>query len=119
MMRLLAVGLLVSIALAGLEATSQTQKDYDINTALMKATFKLEGRTAQGQTTLGTAFIMGRPYSHPPADQPQKARFVLITAAHVLNEMQGDQAILHLRREASKDSCVVLPANLDVQGLVV
>jgi len=109
MIRLLTVALLVCVAFAGTEAAPQSQKDYDINTALMKVTFKLEGRNAQGQPTLGTAFIMGRPYSHPPANQPQKSRFVLITAAHVLEEMQGDTAILHLRRKMDANNWVRTP----------
>jgi hypothetical protein len=99
----------IGVAVFQLKASPQAEKDYDINTALMKATFKIEGRTVQGQPTFGTAFIMGRPYSHPPADQPRKIRFVLITAAHVLNEMQGDQAILHLRRNVNADNWVRVP----------
>src|SRR6266576_7046363 len=109
MKRFLLIGIIVGIILIGSEASSQTEKDYDINTALMKATFKLEGRTAPGQPTIGTAFVMGRPYPHPPADQPQKFRIVLITAAHVLSGMQGDQAILHLRQKVSIDNWVRIP----------
>src|SRR6266576_5847137 len=105
----LAAGLVLAVAVFQLEASPQAEKDYDINTALMKATFKLEGRTAQGQPTMGTAFVMGRPYPHPPADQPQKFRIVLITAAHVLSGMQGDQAILHLRQKVSIDNWVRVP----------
>jgi len=61
MKKFLPIGLIVCIILIGTDASSQTEKDYDINTAMMKATFKIEGRTAQGQPTIGTAFVMGRP----------------------------------------------------------
>jgi hypothetical protein len=116
MKKFLPIGLIVCIILIGTEASSQTEKDYDINTAMMKATFKIEGRTAQGQPTIGTAFVMGRPYPHPPVDQPQKARYVLITAAHVLNEMQGDTAILHLRRKGSMDNWVRIPFPITIRA---
>lgn len=116
MKRFLPIGFIICIALTGVGASAQTEKDYDMNTALMKATFKLEGRTTQGQPTVATAFIMGRPYPHPPADQPQKARYVLITAAHVLNEMQGDQAILHLRRKVNTDNWVRFPFPIPIRA---
>src|SRR5260370_1356356 len=116
----LAAGLVLAVAIGvavfQLKASPQAEKDYDINTALMKATFKLEGRTAQGQPTIGTAFVMGRPYPHPPADQPQKFRIVLITAAHVLSEMQGDQAILHLRRKVNIDNWVRIPFPITIRA---
>ncbi len=113
----LILGVAIGIAVLHLEAApQQTEKDYDINTALMKATFKIEGRTAQGQPTIGTAFVMGRPSAHPLGDQPQKFRIVLITAAHVLNEMQGDQAILHLRRRVSTDNWVRIPFPIRIRA---
>jgi len=60
----------------------------DINTVLMRSTFKLSGR---GST--GTAFILGKPM---PGDAT-KAYYVMVTAAHILNQIQGDQATLFLR----------------------
>src|SRR6266852_3590640 len=111
------LGVTIGVIAFAVEATSQQlEKDYDINTALMKATFKIEGRTAQGPSTIGTAFVMGRPSAHPLGDQPQKFRIVLITAAHVLNEMQGDQAILHLRRRVSTDNWVRIPFPIRIRA---
>ena len=104
-----------AIALSGTDVSPQAEKDYDLNTAVMDSTFKLEGTTIQGQPTLGTAFIMGRPYLHPPADQPHKARFVLITAAHVLEEMQGDTAVLHLRRRIDTDTWMPAPLVIPIR----
>lgn len=76
--------------------SSQDQKDqsnFELNTVLKQSTFKIEGRTAQGQPTLGIAFIIGRPYpNHVP-----KARYVLITATHVQDEMAGDVAVVDFR----------------------
>ena len=115
-MRFLAISLFVGIAILGVEALPQTAKQFELSTALMESTFKLEGRTAQGQPTTGTAFVMGRPYLHPPENQPNKARYVLITAAHVLNEMQGDSATLHLRRKMEADTWVRLPFPIQIRA---
>src|SRR5229473_1583164 len=112
----LILGVAIGVAVLRLVASPQNEKDFELNTVLMKSTFKLEGHTAQGQPTIGTAFIMGRPYSHPPADQPQKARYVLITAAHVLNEMQGDTAIIHLRRRLDADNWARTPFPIAIRA---
>src|SRR5216684_6099497 len=83
-----------------LQAQNQVDPtNFELNTVLMESTFKIEGRTASGQQTIGTAFVMGRPYDKPPADQPTKAAYVLITAAHVLDEIRADTAVLHYRRK--------------------
>lgn len=81
-----------------------TTTNFELNTVLMESTFKIEGRDAAGQPILGTAFIMGRLFQKPPADQPTRAGYVLITAAHVLAEMQGDTAILHFREKTGTET---------------
>ena len=97
----LPVGLLVVFPLLLASASfAQNQKDIELNTLLMESTFKVEGRNAQGQPTLGTVFIMGRPFPN----QPAKGRYLLITAAHVLEEMQGETAVLHLRRKVDANT---------------
>jgi len=55
----------------------------------MRSTFKI-----QGQTSGGTGFILGKPL----AADPKRGFYVLITAAHVLEQIKEDTAILHLRR---------------------
>ncbi len=66
------------------------QPAFDLNTALMGCTFKIYG---EGST--GTAFILGRPFPRNPA----MARYVLITAAHVLEQMAGESATVVLREK--------------------
>lgn len=88
---------LLSSVIGSPSLVAQNQKDmtnFELNTALMESTFKIEG-----PNSTGTSFIMGRPFVHPPADQPNLAALVLITAAHVLNEMRSDVATLHERRK--------------------
>lgn len=65
------------------------EQQLDISTVLMRSTFKI-----QGEGSLGTVFMMGE----PSADDPSKLYYVLITAAHVLEGMKSDVAILHLRK---------------------
>jgi len=92
-----ALALLFAFSWGTTDAKSQTEDD--LNVYMMQATVKIEGQAqGQGQVSLGTAFILMRPLLKqevPPGTVSGKA--VLITAAHVLEEMQGDQATVHLR----------------------
>ena len=62
----------------------------DIGSGLMRATFKIEG---PGST--GTAFVVGR----PTQSDPHRAWNVMVTAAHVLEHIKGDKAVLHCRKK--------------------
>lgn len=86
--------------------------DFELNSVLMENTFMLEGRNAQGTPTLGTGFILGRPIPNAPG----RGKYVLITAAHVFAEMQGDTFILHLRRRANGDAFVKLPVSMPLRA---
>jgi hypothetical protein len=82
----------------------------ELNTALMESSFKIEGQSAQGKTT-GTVFIMGR----PTAD-PKTLRYVLITAAHILDGIQGDMAVLDLRRKVNDTDWALAPFPLQIRA---
>jgi len=73
------------------------QEPADLNVDLMESTFMLEGRIPNG-ITRGTGFILMRPL---PGTQPNATtvagKLVLITAAHVLEDMTGDAATIYLR----------------------
>jgi len=92
--------------------TPPAQKDFELNSVLMECTFMLEGRTAQGQQTLGTGFIMGRPIPN----QSDRGRYVLITAAHVLDGMAGDTALLHLRRKIDENKFEHVPYQIAIRS---
>lgn len=81
-------------ALASL-AFGQAPND-ELNTLLMHSTFKIYGPDANNKanTTFGTVFFMGMPIK----DNPNNASAVLVTAAHVLDRIGGDEATLLLRR---------------------
>ncbi|MHB8486049.1 MAG: S1 family peptidase [Candidatus Acidiferrales bacterium] len=88
------------------------QNDFELNSVLMECTFMLEGRTAQGQQTLGTGFIMGRPIPN----QSDRGQYVLITAAHVLNGMAGDTVLLHLRRKIDENKFEHVPYQIAIRS---
>lgn len=69
----------------------QAQERIELNTVLMNSTFKIQGLDG----SFGTAFILGKPV----INEPTRARYVLVTADHVLREMKGDSAIIFLRRK--------------------
>jgi len=82
--KILLVALLLLSTIAGVE------ENLDIATTLMRSTFKIEAENVSG-----TAFIMGE----PSPDKPGRAYYVLITAAHVLEEMKSDLVVFHLRKQ--------------------
>jgi len=83
------VVVLVAAELLGWPCRAQAPPP-DINVVLMKSTFLLVGEGSQG-----TGFVLGRP---EPGD-PTKARYVLVTAAHVLQEMKGETGAIFARRK--------------------
>jgi hypothetical protein len=99
-----------ALALASLTALAQEKPPLEINKVLMESTFKIEGPAASG-TTLGTAFILGRPI---PSQAP-KARFVMVTAAHVLENIQGENAVLDLRRSPAPSQWERLPFPIKIR----
>ncbi len=74
----------------------------DMSTILMQTTFRIDGtaRGNPGKTSLGTIFIVGRPLK----DSPQVLAYVLVTAAHVLNDIDGPVASLLVRRKNADGS---------------
>ncbi len=67
--------------------------NFELNAALFESTFKIEQPIGPNQSLVGTTFVLARPYSN----DPNRGRFVLVTAKHVLEDMKGDDAVWHLR----------------------
>jgi hypothetical protein len=88
------------------------KQDIELNTVPMECTFMLEGKNAQGQTSIGTAFLMGR----PSVNKPGTGRYVLITAAHVLSDMAGDTVTLHLRRKVTENNFAHVPMLIPIRA---
>ncbi len=83
--------ILIILFLFGGFATAEDS--FDLNTILMRSTFKLKEETEGG--LIGTAFILGNPMK----EDPKGAYYVLITATHVLDHMKGDEVTLFLRKK--------------------
>ena len=97
--------LLFYIIAATVTATVAIAEPNDISSLLMRSTFRL-----QDEKTFGTVFIMGEPLQ----GQPGKGSYVLITAAHVLENIKGDNATLFLRKRI-KTGYVKLPTLIKVR----
>lgn len=69
----------------------------DMSTVLMQTTFRIDGpaKGAPGKTSFGTVFIVGKPLK----DSPQTQAYVMVTAAHVLNDIDGPVASLLVRHK--------------------
>jgi hypothetical protein len=85
----------------------------NLTTAVMNSTFKVAGPgTAPNTETVGTVFILGRPAIGVP---PNIFYYVLVTAAHVLNGISGDQATVFLRRRLQDGSFQAVPFQLQIR----
>ncbi len=96
-----ALSLLVSTVLAA-TLTRADDDSLHLSVSLMEVTYKIQGPSAKerdppGVLRNGTAFTLGRPW---PTDATKSDR-VLVTAAHVLDDIAGDTASLILRHRSS------------------
>ncbi|MFI5096586.1 MAG: serine protease [Candidatus Acidiferrales bacterium] len=79
----------------------------------MESTFEIQSVALPGQQpSLGATFIIGRPL----VSQPNMSRYVLVTAAHVLEGMAGDIAILNLRKETKQGEWQKMPTPLQIRN---
>jgi S1-C subfamily serine protease len=81
--------IILSVSL-GFTADDTKKEQFEINRVLMESTIKIEGDGSSG-----TGFFIGRPISGS-----NRSRFTLVTAAHVLDQIQGEFATLHLRQRS-------------------
>jgi hypothetical protein len=78
----------------------------DLNTELMNATIKISN-----EKSTATAFLLTRPVPGEPAND----QFVLVTAAHVLEAMAGDTAMLFFRRQESEGFYKKVPHKIAIR----
>jgi len=84
---------------------SKNQNVFELNTLMMRNTFKIEGDKSKG-----TCFLIGKPMKK----DPNKAYHVLVTAAHVLEDMKSSEAMLHLRKKQN-DSYIRFPVPIKIR----
>lgn len=85
---------------------AQNQEVLELNTVMMRDTYKLEGNSS-----VGSCFVVGLPYKTNPA----QARYVLVTAAHVFEEMKGNEAIIYLRKKKDDGSFAKIPWKIQIR----
>jgi hypothetical protein len=110
-MRLFTGSMILLLAAAVAEKTPAAEKS-DLDTQLMLSTFKLAN---PGSTA--TAFILTRPgttHSVVAADA-NKTQFILVTARHVFDQMRGDEATLHFRKQTADGRYAKSPMPLKVR----
>jgi hypothetical protein len=91
-------GPLILSALALAMAALSFAGAQDLNVRIMEATFRIAGPAASsGKFAVGTVFLVGLP--RPGVRDGTAA--VLVTAAHVLKDISGDEAVLWLRRKTA------------------
>jgi hypothetical protein len=88
-----AIGMIMAIAVTSARAAEPQQEFFEISTQLMEATFRIMGPSSKqaGAVTGGTVFLMGKPVGNG------KASYVMVTAAHVFDEIAGELATISFR----------------------
>lgn len=97
--------LLCTLSPALVTAAETEAERIEINTALMRSTFKIAG-----PKSLGTVFLIGRPIT----GDDKNSFIVLVTAAHVLRDIPGEQALLFLRKKQGPDF-IKLPYTVQIR----
>jgi hypothetical protein len=79
----------------------------------MHATFLISGPAAtKDRVSFGTVFVMGI----PTKNNPKIAHFALVTAAHVLDGITGDNAFLQLRRKSDDGTYATFRYQLPIRN---
>jgi len=81
-------------------STFAFSQSANLDEILMQTTLLVRGPSKMGET-LGTAFLLVRPYSSQPVPHKYSGLAVLVTAAHVFEEMDGDTALITVRTRDS------------------
>jgi hypothetical protein len=85
----------------------------ELNTILMHTTFEIYGPHLgePNKTSFGTVFIMGIPHKNDPTT----ADIVVVTAAHVLDDIATDTATLIVRRNEHDGTYTQYPFNIKIR----
>lgn len=84
-----------------------SQYNTDFNTTIMRATYKIEGQNG----LVGSAFIVGQRMKLDST----RGYYILVTAKHVLDDMQGDSAILYVRFKQN-DEYIKVPYKFSIRN---
>ncbi len=85
---------------------AEDKKIIELNSVMMKNTYKIEGNGS-----VGSCFLIGKPFKN----NPTQAYYVLVTAAHVLEQMKGEDAIIYLRKKQDDESYIKLSWKIKIR----
>ena len=100
------IWIIVLIFLSGGKAMAENQNGIELNSVMMRNTYKIKGNNS-----MGTCFLIGKPLEK----NPKRARYILVTAAHVLEQMKSDEATVYLRRKKSDNLFVKIPWKIEIR----
>ncbi|WP_460977657.1 S1 family peptidase [Spirosoma knui] len=83
----------------------------NMNTWAMESTFKIAGYTTGNQITKGTVFMLLKPSKRDSLSGYK----IMITAAHVLDNIKADSAVLYLRKKRVDSTFVIFPVSIPVR----
>lgn len=92
--------------MSGGKAMAENQNILELNSVMMRNTYKIEG-----EGSIGSCFLIGRSFKKDPS----QAYFVLVTAAHVFEQMKGEEATIYLRRKQNDDLFVKIPWKIKIR----
>jgi len=106
------IPILFALSICGALAQATPVPAPELSTILMESTFRIHGPSKVDATksSFGTAFLMGK-----PTPDPTKSYYVLITAAHVLEGISGENGTLTLREKHSDGSYTQKPWNVKLR----
>lgn len=90
---------------------AQDTKNDDLNVALMQSTFQISGPLDNDHTTVGTMFLLGNLIP----DTTDKWQIVMVTAAHVLNEIRGQYAVVVFRKRDASGTWIRVPMRITIR----
>jgi hypothetical protein len=99
--------------ISSLAIGQEKSKLLELNTILMESTFRLQGpdKNIKGNTSFGTAFLIGKPLPAPS----NSAYYVLVTAAHVLDGIDGDTAQLGIPTKTKTGGFELIWRNIPIR----
>ena len=108
----IAGAVLIMTAIATAEAAPVATQIFELNTILMETTFQVVGPSSKekGKSSTGTGFVVGK-----PDKAGAFSYFVLVTAAHVFDDIEGDVATITTREKQTDGSYVVKPKSLFIR----
>jgi hypothetical protein len=106
------IAVLFALSVCVARAQDKSHPAPELSTILMESTFRIHGPSKVDGTKcfFGTAFLMGK----PTADAT-KLYYVLITAAHVLEGISGEDGTLTLREKHGDGSYTQKPWNIKLR----